>query len=89
MLCLLLIITYFVWAIKIPKYILHSFGTDFFWGSDSNKPVCNAEDLGSVLELGRLPAEGNGYPLQYSCLENPMDRGAWQATVHGITKSRT
>ena len=39
--------------------------------------------------LGRSPTEGNGNPLQYSCLENPMDRGAWQATVHGISKSQT
>ena len=43
-------------------------------------------DLGSVPGLGRSPGEGNGNPLQYSCLENPMDRGAWRATVHGITK---
>jgi len=41
------------------------------------------------LGLGRSPGEGNGYPLQYSCLENPMDRGAWQATVHGVAKSPT
>ena len=63
MLCLLLIITYFVWTIKIPKYILHSFGTDFPFGSDSKESVCNAEDLGLVLESGRFPAERNGYPL--------------------------
>ena len=46
-------------------------------------------DPGSIPELGRYPGEGNDNPLQYSCLENPMDRGAWQATVHGVTKSRT
>ena len=51
--------------------------------------TCNAGDLGSVPELGRSPGEGNGYPLQYSSLKNPMDGGAWQATVHGVTKSRT
>ena len=51
--------------------------------------ACNAEDLGSILGSGRFPGEGNGYPPQYSCLENPMDREAWQATVHGVTKSRT
>ena len=61
-------------TIKIPKYILHSFGTDFPCGSDSKESVCNAEDLGSILELGRFPAEGNGYPLQYSCLENPHEQ---------------
>ena len=46
-------------------------------------------DLGSIPGLGRSPGEGKGYPLQYSCLENPMDRKAWQATVHGVTKSWT
>ena len=49
----------------------------------------NAGDLGSLSGLGRSPGEGNGSQLQYSCLENPMDRGAWQAVVHGVTKSRT
>jgi len=48
--------------------------------------VCNAGDMGLVPGLGGSPGEGNGNPLQYSCLENPMDRGAWQTTVHGITK---
>ena len=55
-------------------------------------PPANADDLkdaGSIPESGRSPEEGNGYPLQYSCLENPMDRGAWQAIVHGATKSWT
>ena len=51
--------------------------------------ACNAGDLGSIPGSGRSPGEGNGNPLQYSCLENPMDGGAWWATVHGITKSRT
>ena len=51
--------------------------------------ACNAGDQGSILGLGRSPGEGNGNPLQYSCLENPMDRGPWQATVHGVTKSWT
>ena len=49
----------------------------------------NAGDVGSVPGLGRSPAEGNGNPLQYSCLGNPMDRGAWLATVHGVTESDT
>ena len=64
-----------------------------FWGfpggSDSKESTCNAGDLGSIPGLGRYPGEGNSYPLQYSCLENPMDGGAWWATVHGVTKSRT
>ena len=46
-------------------------------------------DLGSIPGLGRSPGGGNGSPLQYSCLENPMDTGAWQATVHGVAKSQT
>ena len=49
----------------------------------------NAGDLGSIPELGRSPGEGNGNPLQYSCLENSMDRGGWWATVHGVAKSPT
>ena len=53
-----------------------------------NPPV-NAEDAGSIPGLGRSPGEGNGNPLQYSCLENPMDRGAWQASIHGVAKSPT
>ncbi|XP_070642100.1 mitochondrial adenyl nucleotide antiporter SLC25A24-like [Bos indicus] len=51
--------------------------------------ACNARDLGLIPGLGRSPGEGYSNPLQYSCLENPMDRGAWQATDHGVTKSRT
>ena len=47
---------------------------------------CNAGDPGSIPELGRFPGKGNGNPLQYSCLENPMDRGAWQATVHRVRR---
>ena len=52
-------------------------------GSDSEESACNVGDQGSVPGLGRFPGEGNGNPLQYSCLENPMDGGAWWATVHG------
>ena len=51
--------------------------------------ACSAGDLGSISGWGPSPGEGNGNPLQYSCLENPMDEGAWQATVHGVAKSRT
>ena len=46
-------------------------------------------DVGLIPKLGRFPEEGNGNPLQYSCLENPMDRGGWQAIVHGVAKSQT
>ena len=58
-------------------------------GSDGKASVYNAGDLGSIPGLGRSPGEGNGNLLQYYCLENPMDRGAWQATVHGVAKSQT
>ena len=58
-------------------------------GSDGKESACNAGDPGLILGSGRSPGEGNGYPLQYSCLENIMDRGAWWATVYGFTKSRT
>ena len=50
-------------------------------------PAANAGDVGLIPGSGRSPGEGNGNPLQYSCLENPMDRGAWWAAVHGVTKS--
>ena len=55
------------------------------WGSDGKESICNAQDLGSIPGLGRFPGEGNGYPLQYSCLENSMD---W-AAVYGVAQSRT
>ena len=58
-------------------------------GSDGKESACNAGDLGLIVGLERSPGEGNGFPLQYSCLENSMDRGVGQATVHGVTKSRT
>ena len=58
-------------------------------GSDGKESACNAEDRGLIPGLGRSPGEGNGNPPQYSCLRNPMDKGAWQATAHGVTKSRT
>ena len=58
-------------------------------GSDGKNSACNAGDLGLIPGLGKSPGEGNGYPLQYSGLENSMDRGAWQATVHGVAKRWT
>ena len=66
---------------------LHYWG--FPDGSESKESDCNAgdiRDMGSIPGLGRSPREGNGNPFQYSCLENPMDRGAWQATVHGVAR---
>ena len=58
-------------------------------GSDGKESACNPGDPDSIPGSGRSPGEGNGYPLQYSCLENPMDRGAWRAKVHGVSKSHT
>ena len=57
--------------------------------SVGKESACSVRDPVLIPVSGRSPGEGNGNPLQYSCLENPMDRGAWQATVYGITKSRT
>ena len=58
-------------------------------GSDGKESACNVGDLGSIPGLRRSLGEGNGYPLQFSGLENPMDRGTWRATVHGVAKSWT
>ena len=58
-------------------------------GSDGNESAFNARDLGSILGSGKSPGGKHGYPLQYACLKNSMNRGAWQVTVHGITKSQT
>ena len=63
--------------------------TGFPGGSDGKESACNAGDPGSIPGSGRSPGEENGNPLQYSCLENPMDRGAWRATVHRVAKSWT
>ena len=61
----------------------------FFGGSEGKASACNAGDLGLIPGSGRCPGDVNGNPLQYSCLENPMDGGAWWATVYGVTRSRT
>ena len=61
---------------------------DFPGGSEGKVSAFNAGDLGSIPGWGRSPREGNGNPLQYSCLENPMDGEAWWATVHGVTGVR-
>ena len=63
--------------------------TGFPGGSDSKESACNAGDMVSIPGSGRSPAEGNGNPLQYACLENSMDRGAWWATVQRVAKSQT
>ena len=69
------------------EYMLVPLG--FPGGSEVKASACNEGDLGSIPELGRSPGEGKGYPLQYSGLKNSMDRGDWQATVHGVSKSWT
>ena len=58
-------------------------------GSDGKESAYNVEDMGSIPGLGRSSGGGHGNPLKYSFLENPMDRGAWWATVHGVPKSQT
>ena len=60
----------------------------FITDSNSKESACNAGDPSSIPGSGRSPGEGNGYPLHYSCLENSVDRGDWQAAVHGVTKSQ-
>ena len=67
--------------------IINKYKSGFPGGTLAN--VGDTKGKGSIPGFGRSPGEGNGNPLQYSCLENPMDRGAWRATVHGLTKSRT
>ena len=63
-----------------------SYPYHFPGGIDSKESACNVGDLGLILGLGRSPGGGHGNPLQYPCLENPMDRGAWWAAVHGVAK---
>ena len=72
----------------ISPALLSNRNQGFPSGSDSKESACNVGDQGSIPGLGRFPGEGNGYPLQYSCVENSMDREAWWATVHGVTKSQ-
>ena len=73
-------------ALDFKNWVYHREG--FPGGPDSKESACDAGDLGSIPGWGRSPEEGNGNPLQCSCLENSMDRGAWQATVHGLAKSQ-
>ena len=64
-------------------------GVGFPGSSVGKESSCGAGDPGSISGLGKFPGEGNGYPFQHLCLENSVDRGGWQATVHGVTKSWT
>ena len=80
------------------NYFLRGLISEYSWvstykgfpgGSDGKASAYNVGDQGSIPESGRSPGEGNDNPLQYFCLENPMDGGAWEATVHGVAKSQT
>ena len=71
------------------KEVLFAKVWGFPGGSDGKESACHAGNPGSIPGWGRSPREGNGYPLHHSCLENSMDRGVWQAIVHGVAKSRT
>ena len=81
--CLLFFVFFFFCIFIYFKLLI------LYWGIADYESTCKVGDLGSNPGLGKSPGEGTGYPLQYSCLENSMDRGAWQATVHGVTKSQT
>ena len=76
-------------AVQMARLNYKAEGMGFPCGSAGEESPCNVGGLGSIPGLGRCPREGKGYPLQYSCLENPMDRGVWRATVHGVAKSQT
>ena len=67
-------------------YTIHDHYNGLPWWLSGKESACNAGDAGSVPGLGGSPGEGNGNPLQYSCLENSMDKGAWGATVYGVAK---
>ena len=79
---------FFFWVSKRPfiLYPKYEYLVVLSGSSVSKESACSAGDLGSIPGSGRPPGEGNAKPLQYPCLENPMDRGAWRATVHGVAK---
>ena len=88
--CLVLIIYYpCVVIFRSYTFILPSRVYTIPGGSHGKESACNAGELGLILRLGRIPGERNGYPLQYSYLVSSVDRGAWQAEVHGVAKSET
>ena len=81
-----------VWYTQVFKnfpQLVVIYTVNFPGGSDGKESACNVGDPGLIPGSGRSPREGNGNWLQYSCMENPMDRGAWRATVHGVAKSWT
>ena len=74
---------------KKLSYVICNNMEGFPGGLDDKESSCSVGCLGWIPGLGRSPGEGNSNPLQYSCLENPMDRGAWRATIHTVAKSQT
>ena len=76
-------------SVNLFFFSILSFESCSMFGSDGKESTCSEGDLGLIPGLGRSPGGGYGNSLQDSCLENPMDREAWQATVHGVAKSRT
>ena len=76
------------WAQNGSNWGTYACNRGFPAGSVSKESACSAGDLGLIPGSGRSPEEGNGYPLQDACLENPMDRGAWRAVVHGVARVR-
>ena len=78
-----------VWGPGFKFWTSPAFKLGFPGGSDGKESTCNAGDLGLIPGLWRCPGRWHGNPRQYSCLGNPKDRGPWQATVHGVTKSQT
>ena len=82
-------IDFSMWVLKAPDYVLPSLFPGLPWWLSDKESACSAGDVGSIPGLGRSPGEGNGNPLQFSCLGNPMDRGDWWATVHGVEKNQT
>ena len=78
----MIIVLYNIYLFYLLFYIIYGLP----WWLSGKESLANAVDVGSVHGSGRSPAGGNGNPLQYSCLGNPIDRGAWQATVHGVAK---
>ena len=94
-------IKFFIYHLHLPIRVVHILGLNhiqcihhyvyinILHNSDDRATACNVGDPGSVPGSGKPPGEGNGNPLQYSCLGNPMDRGAWWATLHGVAKSET
>ena len=85
--CVCIYICIYSFSCSFPLWFITGY-LGFPSGSDVKESAHNAGDPGLIPGSGRSPGEGNGNPLQYSCLENSMDRGAWRAIVHGITKSQ-